>query len=94
MGRKGFPEKEMNAGLERMRRIDHRMDAEIAASGGPWLMGKRITPADVAVMPALVRMAYYLDNMWKEYAAHRALVRRDRRAPRVQATYHYGSLAD
>ena len=67
MRRKGFPEKEMNAALERMRRTYERMDAEIAASGGPWLMGKRITLADVAVMPALVRMAdLNLDGMWKE----------------------------
>src|SRR3954453_20624428 len=51
MGRKGFPEKEMNAALERMRRTYERMDAEIAATGGPWLMGKHITLADVAVMP-------------------------------------------
>src|SRR3954447_15338918 len=67
MGRKGFPEQEMNAALERMRRTYERMDAEIAASGGPWLMGKHITLADVAVMPALVRMAdLSLDAMWKE----------------------------
>src|SRR4051812_11515949 len=67
MGRKGFPEKEMNAALERMRRTYERMDAEIAASGGPWLMGKHITLADVAVMPALVRMAdLNLDTMWQQ----------------------------
>src|SRR3954453_12931668 len=51
MGRKGFPEQEMNAALERMRRTYERMDAEIATTGGPWLMGKHITLADVAVMP-------------------------------------------
>jgi glutathione S-transferase len=33
------------------------LETEIAKSGGPWLMGKAITLADVAVMPALVRMA-------------------------------------
>src|SRR4249920_3773552 len=67
MGRRGFSEKEMNAALERMRRTYERMDAEIAATGGPWLMGKHITLADVAVMPALVRMAdLSLDAMWKE----------------------------
>src|SRR4249920_2290053 len=67
MGRKGFPEKEMKSALERMRRTYERMDAEIAATGGPWLMGKHITLADVAVMPALVRMAdLNLDAMWRE----------------------------
>src|SRR3954452_7496793 len=57
MGRKGFPEKEMNAALDRLRRTYQRMDAEMEKSGGPWLLGKDITLADIAVMPALVRMA-------------------------------------
>ena len=86
MGRTGFPEKEMNAALERMRRTYERMDLEIAASGGPWLMGKDITLADVAVMPAIVRMADLgLDFHVEGHAAHRALVRPNSRAPRVQA---------
>jgi len=57
MGRKGFPDAEMQAALGRLRRTYERMDAEIARSGGPWLLGTDITLADVAVMPALVRMA-------------------------------------
>jgi glutathione S-transferase len=57
MGRTGFPQAEMQKALDRLRRTYERMDAEIAASGGPWLLGKEISLADVAVMPALVRMA-------------------------------------
>ena len=56
MGQAGFPQAEMDAALARLRRSYERMDAEIAASGGPWLLGKDISLADVAVMPALVRM--------------------------------------
>jgi glutathione S-transferase len=56
MGRTGFPQAEMDAALNRLRRTYERMDAEIERSGGPWLLGKDITLADVAVMPALVRM--------------------------------------
>ena len=56
MGQTGFPKAEMDAALARLRRTYERMDAEIEASGGPWLLGKKITLADVAVMPALVRM--------------------------------------
>src|SRR5580692_6761160 len=56
MGRNGFPQKEMDASLERMRRTYARMDAAIAQSGGPFLQGRRPTLADVSVMPALVRM--------------------------------------
>ncbi len=56
MGQTGFPKAEMDAALARLRRSYERMDAEIEKSGGPWLLGKDITLADVAVMPALVRM--------------------------------------
>src|SRR5258708_13608218 len=57
MGRKGFPQKEMDAALQRLRRTYERMDAEIAKSGGPWLLGKEVSLADIALMPAIVRMA-------------------------------------
>ena len=57
MGRKGFPQKEMDQALGRLRRTYERMDESIRASGGPWLLGADITLADVAVMPAIVRMA-------------------------------------
>ena len=56
MGQTGFPQHEMDAALARLRRAYERMDSEIERSGGPWLLGKRVTLADVAVMPALMRM--------------------------------------
>ena len=56
MGQTGFPKAEMDAALGRLRRTYERMDAEIGKSGGPWLLGKEMSLADVAVMPALVRM--------------------------------------
>lgn len=56
MGQSGFPKSEMDAALARLRRAYERMGAEIAASGGPWLLGRDISLADVAAMPALVRM--------------------------------------
>src|SRR4029079_2381164 len=57
MGRKGFPQKEMDGAMGRLRRSYERMDDSIKDSGGPWLMGRDITLADVSVMPAMVRMA-------------------------------------
>ena len=56
MAQTGFAEAEMDAALARLRRSYERMEDEIGASGGPWLLGSAITLADVAVMPALVRM--------------------------------------
>ena len=57
MGRTGFPQQEMDTSLSRLRRSYERMDESIKDNGGPWLLGKDITLADVSVMPALVRMA-------------------------------------
>jgi glutathione S-transferase len=56
MGRTGFPQKDMDTALQRLRRSYERMDQELEKSGGPWLLGRAITLADAAVMPALVRM--------------------------------------
>ena len=57
----------MNAALDRLRRTYERMDAAITESGGPWLLGRSITLADIALMPAIVRMADLgLDTMWKD----------------------------
>ena len=68
MGRKGFPEKDMNAALDRLRRTLSR--AWMTRSGGRRalvFLGKAPTLADVAVMPAIVRMADLgLDAMWTE----------------------------
>jgi glutathione S-transferase len=93
MGRTGFPEKEMKGALDRLRRTILRMDSEIERSGGPWLLGKSITLADVSVMPAIVRMADLgLDHLWSDkpkvarwYAAIRA-------HPAFTPTYYFGSL--
>jgi glutathione S-transferase len=57
MGRTGFPQKEMDAAMQRLRRTYERMDSEIEKSGGPWLLGHEISLADIALMPAIVRMA-------------------------------------
>jgi glutathione S-transferase len=67
MGRKGFPQKEMDAAMQRLRRTYERMDAEIEKCGGPWLLGKDISLADIALMPAIVRMADLgEDKAWRD----------------------------
>jgi glutathione S-transferase len=93
MGRKGFPEKDMNAALDRLARTLERMEREIAASGGPWLMGERITLADIAVMPSIVRMADLgLDTMWREKPAIARWYDAIRAHRAFKPTYYFGSL--
>ena len=73
----------MDAALARLRRTYERMDAEIERSGGPWLLGKEITLADVAVMPSLIRIHDLGMPDWQDLPARRHLVRQHPRATGV-----------
>jgi len=93
MGRTGFPANEVNAALDRLCRTYARMDAEIANSGGPWLLGPDITLADVALMPALVRMADLgLASMWQDMPRMKRWYDEIRAHPAFAPTYYPGSL--
>ena len=93
MGQSGFPKAEMDAALARLRRAYERMDAEIARSGGPWLLGKNVTLADVAVMPALVRMDDLgLASQWQDLPRVKNWFDLIRAQPAFKPTYYPGSL--
>jgi glutathione S-transferase len=93
MGRTGFPREEMDQALDRLERAVARMDEWLGASGGPWLMGARLTLADVAVMPVIVRM--YDINLQTAWAKRPAVARwldAIRAQPAFAPTYYFGSL--
>ena len=93
MGRKGFSDAEMKAALDRLARTLERMDAEIARSGGPWLLGARPTLADVCIMPAIVRMADLgLDTMWRDKPRIARWLEAIRAHAAFTPTYYFGSL--
>jgi len=92
MGQTGFPKQEMDAALARLRRAWERMEAEIEQSGGPWLLGKDITLADVAVMPALVRMNDLGLADWQDLPRVVAWYDNIRAQPAFAPTYYHGSL--
>src|SRR5260370_29783884 len=54
MGRKGFPQNEMDAAMQRLRRTYERMDAEIAESGGPWARRRDISHSVITLLLARV----------------------------------------
>ena len=91
MGQTGFPKSEMDAALGRLRRSYERMDAEIERSGGPWLLGKDITLADVAVMPALARMDDLGMADWADLPRVVAWYDNIRAQPAFKQTYYPGS---
>jgi len=92
MGQTGFPKKEMDDALGRLRRTYERMDAEIERSGGPWLLGKAISLADVAVMPALVRMHDLNMAEWQGLPRIVTWFDNIRADPAFKPTYYPGSL--
>jgi len=92
MGQGGFPQAEMDNALSRLRRTYERMDREIEQSGGPWLLGKDITLADVAVMPALVRMDDLGLAGWLDLPRVVTWYRNIRAHPAFAPTFYPGSL--
>jgi glutathione S-transferase len=93
MGRTGFPKAEMDEALGRLSRAIVRMDEVIAASGGPWMMGDRITLADVAMMPNIVRMDdINLGHLWDDRPAIPRWLELIRAHPAFKPTYYFGAL--
>jgi glutathione S-transferase len=92
MGQTGFPQSEMDAALARLRRTYERMDAEIEKSGGPWLLGKDISLADVALMPALVRMHDLGMADWQDLPRVVTWFDNIRAQPAFAPTFYPGSL--
>lgn len=92
MGQTGFTGDEMAAALARLRRSWERMEEEIGKSDGPWLLGRDITLADVAVMPALVRMHDLGLPNWQDLPLVTMWFDRIRAHPAYEPTYYPGSL--
>jgi glutathione S-transferase len=93
MGRQGFPKKDMDAAVQRLRRTYERMDSEIESSGGPWLLGSDISLADIAVMPAIVRMDDLgQETEWQDLPRVKRWYEAIRAYPAFEPTYYPGSL--
>jgi glutathione S-transferase len=92
MGQTGFPKADMDAALGRLRRTYERMDAEIGKSGGPWLLGKDITLADVAVMPSLIRIDDLGLPGWHDLPRVVTWFDNIRAHPAFKPTFYQGSL--
>jgi glutathione S-transferase len=93
MGRKGFPDSDMKEAMNRLSRTMVRMDEAIGESGGPWLMGKNLTLADISVMPVIVRLAdINLRHLWDGRPAVARWFEAIQAQPAFKPTYYFGSL--
>ncbi len=93
MGRTGFPQKDMDEALERLRRGVERLARWLDESGGAWAMGDRFSLVDIAIMPVIVRMDdINLGSVWDDFPAVSAWLDRIRSTDPFGKTYYHGSL--
>lgn len=93
MGRTGFPETDMEEALGRLQRGVDRMAEWLKQSGGPWIMGKDLSLADIAIMPVIVRLDdINLNHMWDDKPKIEGWLDRIRDQDSFKATYYHGSL--
>ena len=92
MGRTGFSDAEMKTATDRLGRAVRRMDEAIRASGGPFMLG-RLSLADIAIMPVIVRLEdINLTAMWDGHPAVGAWLEAIQAQPAYARTYYFGSL--
>lgn len=93
MGRTGFSKTDMDEATARLRRGVERMATWLDESGGPWLMGRHLTLADLAIIPVIVRMAdINMHDVWADKPSVPAWLERLRATEPFAATYYHGSL--
>jgi glutathione S-transferase len=63
----GFDVRDTDAALDRLRQTLDRMEKGLTDSGGPWLMGEKLTLADYCVAPTIDRMDDLgLSDTWRD----------------------------
>jgi len=80
MARDPFTREEIGAALDVLEDLTYRIETFRETSGGPWLFGDRMTLADIAVAPYVVRfeeerpghMRPATDEWWTRLTARRA----------------------
>ena len=93
MGRTGFPQKDMDVATDKLQRTVVRLNEWITQSGGPWLMGKELSLADIAIMPVIVRMAdINMDDTWQDMPQIAIWLKNIQAHEAFQPTYYSGSL--
>ena len=67
MGRDGFPAEDIERALENLGQSMDRIEAALAAHGGPWIMGAQFTIVDAAYLPNIDRLDDLgYAHMWRD----------------------------
>ena len=93
MGRKGFPEKDMNARSTACAAPTSAWTTRSSRAAGRGCSARTPTLADISLMPAIVRMADLgLATMWKDMPRVARWYDEIRAHPAFKPTYYFGSL--
>jgi len=91
MGRSGFSEQDIAQSMERIGNTAQRIDRAVR-DGGPWIMGKQLTLADLCVAPLMDRMEDLgHGGLWKQYPAFADWLRHIRSRPSWPVAFYYGA---
>lgn len=93
MGRTGFPKDVLDEAMGRIARGLERMNEDIEANGGTWMLGDQLSEADIAIMPVIVRLDdVNLGHMWADMPAISRWLEAIRADPAFKPTYYTGAL--
>lgn len=71
LGRRRFSDVETRESFDRLQQAIDRVEATLSADGRPWLMGDRLTTADICLLPTIDRLADMgYQAMWEENSPH------------------------
>jgi len=92
MGTKGFSDAEMDAAMNNLQQAVDRVDAAVADTGGPWIMGEMLTVADACYLPSLDRMNDLgLSHMWDKRPNLTAWYEAIQERPAFDTTFYFGT---
>ena len=92
MGTDGFSDRDMNAAMEGLQQAIDRVDAAVADTGGPWIIGDMLTIADACYLPSVDRMDDLgLSHMWDNRPNTAAWYEAIKARPSYADTYYPGA---
>ena len=92
MGTDGFSEAEMKNAMDNLQQSIDRVDAAVADTGGPWIMGEMLTIADACYLPSIDRMDdLSLSHMWDDRPNMAGWYEAIKARPSYATTYYHGT---
>ena len=88
----GFDERETDGALDRLRQTVEHMEKGLINSGGPWLLGEKLTLADYCIAPTMDRMNDLgLADVWIDLPNVCQWYEKIKSQPAYEKTYYKGT---